>query len=210
MRALIYKDIVSLKKALTALVGIVLVLSFVFFTRGQVHLLPLFFVLIPIILVGLFFGKDTLSNVDQYIIPSPVRRSTIVLSRYVIVWALAAMGTAIVLIIQLFGKSGTFIIPWYILLPGSFILTSLISAIQMPLMYKFGAEKGRIIFVFLYFVVFSLFSYIGENKELLGNIVEKISQTNTVTLGTILALLAIIINHASYAISVYIYSSKEF
>ena len=85
MKALIYKDIVSLKKALAALVGIVLVLSFVFFTRGQVHLLPLFFVLIPIILVGLFFGKDTLSNVDQYIIPSPVRRSTIVLSRYAIV-----------------------------------------------------------------------------------------------------------------------------
>lgn len=210
MRALIYKDIVSIKKSLSVLAIIMLIIAVAFIKEGQMQIFPLSFLFIAMILMGLFFGKDAMSNIEQYILPAPIKRSTIVLSRYVEAWAIAGTGTAFALIIQLFDKRGAFDIPWYALLPGTFLLTSLISAIQLPVLYKFGVEKGRFVFTLTYIMFFSGVSYLGNNKELFIKFVEIISNTNTAILGAILALLAIIINAASYGLSVYIYSSKEF
>lgn len=34
------------------------------------------------------FGSDSQAHIDKYLVPSPVKKSTIVLSRYTIVWLL--------------------------------------------------------------------------------------------------------------------------
>ncbi|NLJ64231.1 MAG: ABC-2 transporter permease [Christensenellaceae bacterium] len=210
MKALIYKDIVSIKKSLRTLALMLIIIGIVFFGGGLIRVFPLSFMYVSIILTGFFFGKDAAYNVEQYIIPAPIKRSEIVLSRYAILWAISGLGTLLALIIHLFDRGGALSIPWYVVLPGNFLLISLISSIQLPALYKFGVEKGRVIYTLTYILLFSGVSYLGKNKELLLNIVETISNTNTVLLGAILALLAILINAASYAISVHIYSSKEF
>lgn len=57
-----------------------LIVGFYTVRQGNVMALPLMFILVPLILLGMLWGSDTQSNVDQYIIPGPVKRRTIVLS----------------------------------------------------------------------------------------------------------------------------------
>lgn len=88
MKALIYKDLVALKKTGLLSLVILAVVCFIGIRQEAVLMLPFIFVLIPVILLGILFGSDTQSRVDSYIIPGPVKRSTIVLSRYSFVCAL--------------------------------------------------------------------------------------------------------------------------
>ena len=211
MIALIYKDLVALKKALFSLVLVMLFVSFYTVRQGNMMTLPLMFILVPLILLGMLFGSDTQSNVDQYIIPGPVKRKTIVLSRYVFVWIIAVIGTLFTILLKLFLKDGALSeIPWYLITVTMPLLVTIISAIQLPLMYKFGAEKARLIFVALYFTVFAFFSYIGGNKELIAEFIDRLILLDLRIIGLAIMGVTLLLNAISFALSAAIYAQKEF
>lgn len=210
MKALIYKDFVSLKKSLHLLIIILTVVAIFSYSEGNLMIFPLIFILIPVILLGMLFGVDVQSKVDHYIVPAPVTRQAIVASRYALVWLLAGIGSALAVLIILTRDSGVSILPWYMVLPGMMLLITLISLIQIPLMYRFGADRARLIFVIIYFAVFGLFSFFGSSQELLANLMRQVMQMNTVVLSLILTAVTIILNGLSYAISVAIYQKLEF
>ena len=125
--------------------GHMFIVGFLTVRQGNVTILPLMFILVPLILLGMLWGSDTKSNVNQYIIPGPVTRKTIVLSRYVFVWIVAVIGTLFTILLKLFLKDGILLeIPWYLIAVTMPLLITIISVIQLPLMYKFGAEKTRL------------------------------------------------------------------
>lgn len=211
MIALIYKDLIALKKALFSLVSIMFFVGFYTVRQGKILTLPLMFILIPLILLGMLWGSDTQSNVDQYIIPGPVKRRTIVLSRYVVVWIVAVIGTLFTILLKLFLKDGTLLkIPWYLIAVAMPLLITIISVIQLPLMYKFGAEKARLVFVALYFIVFAFFSYIGGNKELVAGFINKLILLDPRIIGLAIMGVTLLLNTISFALSTVIYSKKEF
>ena len=74
MKALIYKDLVALKKTGLLSLVILAVVCFIGIWQEAVLMLPFIFVLVPVILLGILFGSDTQSRVDSYIIPGPVKR----------------------------------------------------------------------------------------------------------------------------------------
>jgi hypothetical protein len=211
MIALIYKDLIALRKALFSLVFIMFIVGFITVRQGNIMTLPLMFILVPLILLGMLWGSDTKSNVDQYIIPGPVTRKTIVLSRYVFVWIVAVIGTLFTILLKLFLKDGILLeIPWYLIAVTMPLLVTAISMIQLPLMYKFGAEKARLIFVVLYFVVFALFSYIGGNKELIAKFMDKLILLDLKIIGLAVMGVTLLLNIVSFALSTTIYTKKEF
>ncbi|NLI72514.1 MAG: ABC-2 transporter permease [Bacteroidales bacterium] len=211
MIALIYKDLVALRKALFSLVFIIFIVGFITVRQGNIMTLPLMFILVPLILLGMLWGSDTKSNVDQYIIPGPVTRRTIVLSRYVFVWIVAVIGTLFTILLKLFLRDGILLeIPWYLIAVTMPLLVTAISMIQLPLMYKFGAEKARLIFVVLYFVVFALFSYIGSNKELIAKFMDKLILLDLKIIGLAVMGVTLLLNIVSFALSTTIYTKKEF
>ncbi|HHT24741.1 MAG TPA: ABC-2 transporter permease [Clostridiaceae bacterium] len=211
MIALIYKDLIALRKALFSLVFIMFIVGFITVRQGNIMTLPLMFILVPLILLGMLWGSDTKSNVDQYIIPGPVTRKTIVLSRYVFVWIVAVIGTLFTILLKLFLKDGILLeIPWYLIAVTMPLLVTAISMIQLPLMYKFGAEKARLIFVVLYFIVFALFSYIGGNKELIAKFMDKLILLDLKIIGLAVMGVTLLLNIVSFALSTTIYTKKEF
>lgn len=211
MKALLYKDFIALKKALFLMLAILAVIAFYFYKEGQVYLLPLFFILLPVIILGMLFGADSQDRLDHYLVPSPVKRSTIVLSRYVIVWLMSTLAVILSLVMPWLTKGNNpLALDWFLLVPGIFLMTSFISAVQLPLMYRFGETKARLIFVGLYFITFAFFSSIASNKEWIVAKLQAGFNLDSRYLALALAAAAILVNGISYLCSRVIYEKREF
>lgn len=210
MKALLYKDFIALKKALILMLVILAVIAFYFYKEGQLYLLPLFFILLPVIILGMLFGADSQDRLDHYLVPSPVKRSTIVLSRYVLVWFMSTLAVILSLLMPWLTRNNPLALDWFLLVPGIFLMTSFISAVQLPLMYRFGEAKARLIFVGLYFVTFAFFSSIASNKEWLVTKLQAGFSLDSRYLALALAATAILVNGTSYFCSKVIYEKREF
>lgn len=209
MRAILYKDFISLKKVLILMLIALSFISYYFYRENQIYLLPLFFIFLPVIILGMLFASDSLDHVEKYLVASPIKRSTIVLSRYVIVWALSGFATLLTLLIPLLTRENPLHLPWYLMAPGMFLLTSIVYAIQLPLIYLFNENSARFIFAIIYFITFAFFSSIASNKEWLIVRLQSILQRNVLYISVGVALATILVNVISYLISKAIYQKKE-
>lgn len=209
MKALIYKDLISIKNALLLQFVIIIGLGIYFYKENQLVLIPLFFILIPIILLGMVFGIDNQYSTDKYLISSGISRKKIVFSRYTIIWFMSLFAIALSFVVGFNKNPLTKEIPLILILSSLFFITSIVGVVELPLMYKFGAEKARLVFVILYFVVFAFFSTISSNKEWLLEYVNKGLTMDKTLLSLIIFAITIIVHSISVFISIKIFENKE-
>ena len=209
MKALIYKDLISIKNALLLQFVVIIGLGIYFYKENQLVLIPLFFILIPIIVLGMVFGIDNQYSTDKYLISSGISRKKIVFSRYTIIWFMSLFAIALSFVVGFNKNSLTKEIPLILILSSLFFITSIVGVVELPLMYKFGAEKARLVFVILYFVVFAFFSTISSNKEWLLEYVNKGLTMDKTLLSLIIFTITIIVHALSVFISIKIFENKE-
>lgn len=209
MKALIYKDLISIKNALLLQFVIIIGLGIYFYKENQLVLIPLFFILIPIILLGMVFGIDNQYSTDKYLISSGISRKKIVFSRYTIIWFMSLFSIALSFVVGFNKNPLTKEIPLILILSSLFFITSIVGVVELPLMYKFGAEKARLVFVILYFLVFAFFSTISSNKEWLLEYVNKGLTMDKTLLSLIIFAITIIVHALSVFISIKIFENKE-
>lgn len=209
MKALIYKDLISIKNALLLQFVVIIGLGIYFYKENQLVLIPLFFILIPIILLGMVFGIDNQYSTDKYLISSGISRKKIVFSRYTIIWFMSLFAIALSFVVGFNKNPLTKEIPLILILSSLFFITSIVGVVELPLMYKFGAEKARLVFVILYFVVFAFFSTISSNKEWLLEYVNKGLTMDKTLLSLIIFTITIIVHSISVFISIKIFENKE-
>lgn len=209
MKALIYKDLISIKNALLLQFAVIIGLGIYFYKENQLVLIPLFFILIPIILLGMVFGIDNQYSTDKYLISSGISRKKIVFSRYTIIWFMSIFAMALSFVVGFNKNPLTKEIPLILILSSLFFITSIVGVVELPLMYKFGAEKARLVFVILYFVVFAFFSTISSNKEWLLEYVNKGLTMDKTLLSLIIFTITIIVHTISVFISIKIFENKE-
>lgn len=209
MKALIYKDLISIKNALLLQFVIIIALGIYFYKENQLVLIPLFFILIPIILLGMVFGMDNQYSTNKYLISSGISRKKIVFSRYIIIWFMSLFAMALSFVVGFNKNPFTKEIPLILILSALFFITSIVGVVELPLMYKFGAEKARLVFVILYFVVFAFFSTISSNKEWLLEYVNKGLTMDKTLLALIIFAITIIVHILSVFISIKIFENKE-
>lgn len=209
MKALIYKDLISIKNALLLQFVVIIGLGIYFYKENQLVLIPLFFILIPIILLGMVFGIDNQYSTDKYLISSGISRKKIVFSRYTIIWFMSLFAMALSFVVGFNKNPLTKEIPLILILSSLFFITSIVGVVELPLMYKFGAEKARLVFVILYFVVFAFFSTISSNKEWLLEYVNKGLTMDKTLLSLIIFAITIIVHALSVFISIKIFENKE-
>ena len=209
MKALIYKDLISIKNALLLQFVIIIGLGIYFYKENQLVLIPLFFILIPIILLGMVFGIDNQYSTDKYLISSGISRKKIVFSRYTIIWFMSLFAMALSFIVGFNKNPLTKEIPLILILSSLFFITSIVGVVELPLMYKFGAEKARLVFVILYFLVFAFFSTVSSNKEWLLEYVNKGLTMDKTLLSLIIFAITIIVHSISVFISIKIFENKE-
>lgn len=209
MKALIYKDLISIKNALLLQFVIIIALAIYFYKENQLVLIPLFFILVPVILLGMVFGMDNQYSTNKYLISSGISRKKIVFSRYTIIWFMSLFAIALSFVVGFNKNPLTKEIPLILILSALFFITSIVGVVELPLMYKFGAEKARLVFVILYFLVFAFFSTISSNKEWLLEYVNKGLTMNKTLLALLIFILTIIIHALSVFSSIKIFENKE-
>ena len=210
MKALIYKDFVSIKKSLILMGLIIGAMCLYFYNEGQILLTPTFFILIPIILLGMVFGTDSQDNVNKYLIAMGFDRKKIVVSRCFIVWIMVVFALILTSFLGFSENPLTKNISMALILSLVFFLTSIMSLIQLPLMYKFGAEKSRLIFVLMYFAVFAFFSAVSSNREIFLKYLDKGLSMDQNLLAFLIFVCGILANIISLYLSVRVYENKEF
>ena len=209
MKALIYKDLISIKNALLLQFVIIIGLGIYFYKENQLVLIPLFFILVPVIILGMVFGMDNQYSTNKYLIASGISRKKIVLSRYTIIWAMSLLAILISLLVGFNKNPLTKDVPLILILSALLLITSIVGVFELPLMYKFGAEKARFIFVILYFIVFAFFSTISSNKEWVLEYINKGLTMDKTLLALVIFVVTIIFHMISVLISIKIFENKE-
>lgn len=209
MRALIYKDLISIKNALILQFVVIIGLGIYFYKENQLVLIPLFFILVPVIILGMLFGMDNQYSTNKYLIASGISRKKIVLSRYTIIWAMSLLAILISLLVGFNKNPLTKDVPLILILSALLLITSIVGVFELPLMYKFGAEKARFIFVILYFIVFAFFSTISSNKEWILEYINKGLTMDKTLLALVIFVVTIIFHIISVLISIKIFENKE-
>lgn len=162
------------------------------------------------------FSYDELAKADRYILTMPLTKKEVVLSKYILVICStiigAIIGTIISLVINIgMNKEIPEVMESIAISLGAIFGLGLVQSIQIPCIYKWGAEKGRI----QLFIVGMMMLLVGFGIIFIG---EKVNIEFTINdffnkiiyfIPVILLILTIIIYFISYKVSYKIYSKKE-
>ena len=222
IKGLLKKDLYNLSSYKSSLIIIILFCGIAIIGTEAINIAPIVICSIVGIISLSTFSYDELSKSNRYILTFPTNRKELVKEKYILAIGATILG-------GIFGLLLTIIVVNvmnYIRLENiinldfeSLIITtiggmwgiSLIQAIQIPSIYKWGAEKGRIQMFVLLFVIIAVVLGLGYlmmkvnfniNIEMIENFMNKY--------GIILLVLLMITTYfISYKIAYKIYKNKE-
>jgi hypothetical protein len=149
MKGLILKDLYVVIKQMKVLLLIVVLFTILLGSTFGVFLL-LYCAMLPITTIA----YDERAKWDKYAATMPYSRRDVVLSKYLL--GLACMVVALILVFigtLVYGVftdavfTGGSLVEMVIMLVSLFCVTLIFMAINMPIIFKWGVEKGRIIFI---------------------------------------------------------------
>lgn len=209
MTALILKDIATLKKTLLLTIAICIALAVYGIYENAIFMIPLICAMIPLILTAIAFGYDTKSKFEQFAFSMPIKKSSYVLSKlfFAVTFGLiGSIGLFILLIVQNKMPIGNIGLISFITLVASVLM----SAIQLPFILKYGAEKGRLIMVITYFAIFALSTFLKEKSYLLTKIIGLFSKYSMSMILIGITLIGLIIIGIAINLSIVIMTKKEY
>lgn len=218
MKALIYKDLLFLKQNLkTYMVMLVVFFGISIVNRDISNMLVFYFSFVAIMACISTFSYDEYNHWDHYILSSPITRVQVVLAKYL----LLILITLSCIIIQIFAviligyfQNGVIQLGSEIeSLIGSSVGVMMAGALFIPLLYKYGIEKGRLVLFGGAFVVGALGAglyllcqkWLGEMAWFQG-IGDFFNQFGVV----IIPIICLGFFYLSYRVSLHIYKKKEF
>lgn len=207
MKGLILKDIYALRKQGKVLLLLLVFYLFYSIMTKNVSMLSAMVAMISAITPITTLSYDEMCKWDRYALSMPVSRKMIVLSKYIFGILLVLLGMIIVApisagIVTYTGEMGikTALL---ILLAISGIGIVFFSFI-MPLLFKFGVEKGRMLMFLIFFIPMAGVYVIKTLKLQIPNV-----QTLKL-LAALSPLFVLVILAVSVLISIRIYVKKEF
>lgn len=209
MTALILKDIATLKKTLLLTIAISITLAATGIYLNEIFMIPLICTMIPLILTAIAFGYDTKSKFEQFAFSLPIKKSSYVFSKLFFAFAFGLIGSVclfILLVVQNKTSINNIVLLSLITLEASVLM----SAIQLPFLLKYGAEKGRLIMVITYFAIFASSSFLKEKSYLLAKMLEFFSKYSTSMILIAIVLIGLIIIGIAINFSLLIMIKKEY
>lgn len=222
MKALIIKDIINLKKQFKFIVFFIIFYSIllVFINNdsenvseqmySSISSIAAIMVVLCNMQIMTSFSWDEYFKWDRYAVCLPITRTEIVMSKYILMLLLSILGACFSFILALvigavkginIFESLTVILSVFCgVLPVSLVFVSLV----IPLVYKFGVEKGRTVLIASFLIASLLFVFLVKK---LGN--ANIDFNNIKNLLILIPILSIAIMFISFKISCIIYKNKE-
>ncbi|MEQ2525283.1 ABC-2 transporter permease [Robertmurraya yapensis] len=218
MYHLIKKDILMQKRALKLSILLIIFFTFTLSNIGPAGLT----IGVLAITYQLALGASALedkNNSDIILISLPIKRTTIVLSKYVSIYfyaAYAILGFYLAyLIINLLNLRLD--IPFnFTGLIGAIIAVTLFCSISFPLIFKYGFLKAKMANLIIFFVfVFGgtgLVSYLSENNKLMlsQDLITFLKNRSDIEIFIILMVPLVLILICSYFVSLNFYRKREF
>ena len=178
------------------------------------------------IIVGMIslstFSYDEMAKSNRYILTLPVTRKEIVLEKYILAIGATILGSLLGFVLTLLiGNIMNYVRPDNVIdinidtllatTIGGLFGVSLIQAIQIPSIFKWGAEKGRIQMFIVLFVLALIGAGVGFliKESGLSVDIEKLESVLKNFGLFLLILLSFIIYFISYKVSYKIYKNKE-
>lgn len=220
IKGLITKDLLQLKSYRKTLLVFMIIFICVSFAQTNMDGIGSMLVIMTTFGLGMFslatFSYDEVAKADKYILTLPLTKKEVVLSKYILVISStiigAVLGTVIsIIVISIVNKQLPDIMELLSLTLGGILGIGIIEMIQIPCIYKYGAEKGRMyLFIISMILVWGAigiaFLMKKSNIEIpTNNILELLEQYILVILPIAIAIMYYI----SYKISYKIYSKKE-
>lgn len=222
IKGLIKKDLYNLSSYKTSLIIVIIFCGIAIIGTGNINLGPIIICTIIGMISLSTFSYDEISKSNKYILTLPTNRKEIIKAKYILAVGSTILGgilgiilTIIIANIMNYVRSEKLIDLNYESLItttiGGMFGISLIQAIQIPSIYKWGAEKGRVQMFILVFILIVLVAGVGYlimkssfNIDLAK--IENIMQQYGLIL--LLALMAVMY-YISYKVSNKIYNKKE-
>lgn len=218
MKGLILKDFINMKSQLKIyilLITFCLIISIVISGPEAISgMAVMFAVLVPVTAEA----YDNQSNWNRFALLMPVSKKDIVLSRYIFMEMVTLIVTGLSFAGNFIWYSRTYN-PWYRGLVESFfiatiifIIVNVIFAVIMPIIFKFGVEKGRGVFLGGAMIVIALLGIFVKGSNGIGGYYINILETdiNKYLVLILLLIITLIIEYISICVSVNIYKKKEF
>lgn len=209
MIALILKDIVTLKKTLLLTVTISIAIALYGIYENALFMVPLICAMIPLILNAIAFGYDTKSNFEQFVFSMPIKKSSYVLSKLFFAFAFGLIGSiCIFVLLMIKNQMSLDNIAFMTLI--TLAASILISAIQLPFILKYGAEKGRLIMVITYFLIFGLSTLLKTKSDFLAKLMKIFSMYSMPMICLGILVVNILIIGVAVKSSIMIMEKKEY
>ena len=219
IKGLIVKDLLNLSHyKFSLLIIIVVFIGLGISSKSSLTFMPIM-LMTAIGMIGLStFSYDEISKADKYLLTFPTNKKEMVKAKYILIIGMIIIG-AIVSIIVTYGINYIVyseipdIKPILTMVLGGVFGISLVEAIQIPSIYKWGAEKGRIqMFVLIILIgaliggLVFLITSAGLSVQFNTNqILEFIKNFGTYILIAVILLMYLL----SYKLSCKIYMKKE-
>lgn len=216
MKGLLLKDIYNLSSYRTSFLLVIVVVGFIGFSQENfVNLVPIMLTTMLGMMALSTFNYDEIAKSDKYVLSLPISKKEMVKEKYVFSTIAILLGaiTAFILciLVSYMTKKPIEITTLLTSTIGGIFGISLVQCIQIPSIYKWGAEKGRIQMFILVICVMSVIGGIGYlllKSGILGNLEEVL--TILISYGIIaLVVLTILMYAISYHIAYKIYQKKE-
>lgn len=222
LKGLLKKDLYNLYSYKASLIIILLFCGIAIIGTGQINFGPIIVCVILGMISLATFSYDELAKTNKYLLTLPTNRKEIVTEKYILAIGATILGgvlgitlTIIALnVLNYFRPDNLINIDYESLITttiGGMWGVSLIQAIQIPSIYKWGPEKGRIQMFVLFFIIIVAVAGIGFliaktnfniNMEVLKNFFNQFGLL-------LLVFLMIIMYYISYKVSYKIYKNKE-
>jgi len=219
MYNLVIKDILVIKKQFVFAFAYILLIIFAFQNMGEAKFAA-GIVAFTYMLVMTSCAYEDKNKADVMLNCLPLKKSTVVLAKYISVFLYFVLGTAAYLIFQYIIGSMGFSIEIYPLTLQSFVgglvAVSLLSGIYLPVFFKVGYMKTKILNFILFFGFFFGISFLidilkdYQGSALLKNITEFLQNKSDAVIAAVILALVFIFLSISYYISLKFYKNREF
>ena len=222
IKGLIKKDLYNLSSYKTSLIIVIIFCGIAIIGTGNINLGPIIICTIIGMISLSTFSYDEISKSNKYILTLPTNRKEIIKAKYILAVGSTILGGILGIILTIIiANIMNYVRPEKLIdlnyeslittTIGGMFGISLIQAIQIPSIYKWGAEKGRVQMFILVFILILLvlgIGYLIMNTSLNINLETIENFMNQYGLIILLVLMAIMY-YASYKISNKIYRNKE-
>lgn len=202
MKGLLLKDLINLKSTARLFLVFLLVFAVLILTTGDLGSYSLSIVVLSAMLPFTAMALDERAKWDRTALCAPVKRSTLVLSKYILGLLLLFIALCAGFLLGLIGGEEVSVLLTQLFLLG--ISGVLMLCVMLPLMFRFGAEKGRIVLMLIMAALFAALMALNTPGLVLPGKFELMDYALTLLASAIAAFVL------SAMWSVSIYNKKEF